>query len=224
MFNKIKQTYLETDFDSAVTYDNFFWLFMAGNVLGVLLEGIWCKIRLGYWETHVVTVWGPFCLIYGIGAMFLYIGNSKLKTKSLLARFVYLSLIADAVEYFCGWLIRDGLGMKAWDYSECFGNVNGLITFGMTLLWGAIGIGFGYLLMPPITKLLSKMQGRNWKIASRCLSVFMVVNILFTAACMVRWSGRHYGYAPKNQIELAIDTVYDDAFMEKRFCEWSFIA
>lgn len=40
-----------------------FWLFMFGNVLGVLLEGTWCKLCFGHWETHVVTIWGPFCLI-----------------------------------------------------------------------------------------------------------------------------------------------------------------
>lgn len=93
----------------------------------------------------------------------------------------------------------------------------------MTLLWGASGISFGYLLMPLLIKVFKKMQAAKWRVAAICLSVFMVVNILFTAVCMVRWSGRHHGVPPRNQVELAIDTVYNDAFMENRFCEWQFI-
>lgn len=40
-----------------VTYCNMFWLFMFGNVLGVLLEGTWCRLIFGHWETHVATIW-----------------------------------------------------------------------------------------------------------------------------------------------------------------------
>lgn len=224
MLTKIKRAYLAADFDSTLTYQNIFWLFMAGNLLGVLLEGIWCKIRLGHWETHVVTVWGPFCLIYGLGAVLLYIGNTKFKSKNLFLKFALLCLLADAAEYFCGWLLKVALGMKAWDYSNCFMNLHGLITLEMTLLWGVAGIIFGYLLMPALTKAFKKMQTAKWRIAAICLSVFMVINILLTAVCMVRWSGRHHGMPPKNRLEAAVDTVYNDAFMESRFCEWQFIA
>lgn len=41
-----------------IAYENMFWLFMIGSVLGVILEGIWCLIRTGHWETHVVSMWG----------------------------------------------------------------------------------------------------------------------------------------------------------------------
>lgn len=42
--------------NDGITYCNMFWLFMFGNVLGVLLEGTWCKLCFGHWETHVVTI------------------------------------------------------------------------------------------------------------------------------------------------------------------------
>ena len=41
-----------------ITYFNIFWLFMLGNIVGVFLEGVWCKIRYGKWETHSVAIWG----------------------------------------------------------------------------------------------------------------------------------------------------------------------
>lgn len=35
-----------------VTYSSIFWLFMFGNILGLIIEGVWCKLRYGKWETH----------------------------------------------------------------------------------------------------------------------------------------------------------------------------
>ena len=67
--------------DAHTNYSNMFWLFMIGNILGVILEGIWCVIRNGRWETHVVTIWGPFCLIYGVGAVGGYLASALLSDK-----------------------------------------------------------------------------------------------------------------------------------------------
>ena len=56
-----------------VNYTSMFWLFMFGSVAGFLIEGIWCVIRSGRWENHSATLWGPFCIIYGFGAVLVYL-------------------------------------------------------------------------------------------------------------------------------------------------------
>lgn len=206
-----------------ITYRNMFWLFMIGNIFGVLLEGIWCLVRFGRWESHVVTIWGPFCLIYGIGFVFLYIGAVQLRDKKIGIRFVSIALLLDAVEYFCAWLIDFALGMKAWDYSESFLNIKGRICLGMTLVWGAAGLLFARFAVPAFQRLFDKMQGKAWRIACMVMSVFMAVNIAATVVCMLRWSERHYGIAPTTRIEELADRYCGNDFMEKRFVEWSFI-
>lgn len=116
-----------------------FWLFMFGNVLGVLLEGTWCKMCFGHWETHVVTIWGPFCLIYGIGAVMFYISGEIVRStgfRGVLARFCLISVVATVFELACGLLLEYGMDMKAWDYSKNFLNYKGLICLKMTVLWG----------------------------------------------------------------------------------------
>ena len=55
-----------------ITYDKLFWLFMAGSLMGVLIEGLFCLIRKGQWESHVVTVFGPFNALYGAGAVLFF--------------------------------------------------------------------------------------------------------------------------------------------------------
>ncbi len=214
----------QVNISERITYRDMFWLFMIGNIFGVLFEGIWCFLRFGRWETHVVTVWGPFCLIYGIGFVALYISAVKLRDKSMWFRFLSIALILDAVEYFCGWLIDFALGMKAWDYSENFLNIKGRICFGMTLFWGAAGLLFARFAVPALQRLFCKIQGKAWKGVCVVLSVFMAVNIAATAVCMVRWSARHQGVAPATQIGELADTYYGDEFMEQRFVEWNFIS
>lgn len=206
-----------------ITYQNMFWLFMLGNVAGVLLEGVWCFARFHRWESHVVTVWGPFCLIYGVGVVVLYIAAAKLKRYPVLVRFLAVALILDAVEYFCGWLIDVGLGMKAWDYSGEFLNLHGRICLFMTVVWGVAGLLFARFCMPACQTLFGKMRGQGWKIACAVLSVFMIVNLSVTAVAMVRWSARHKNIAPSSSVGQLIDRQFDDKFMQTRFMEWSFI-
>ena len=121
-----------------VTYCNMFWLFMFGNVLGVLLEGTWCRLIFGHWETHVATIWGPFSLIYGVGAVMFYISGEKIRStgyKGVVARFCSIAIVATVFELACGLLLEYGMDMKAWDYSKSFINYKGLICLKMTLLW-----------------------------------------------------------------------------------------
>ena len=128
-----------------VTYCNMFWLFMFGNVLGVLLEGTWCRLIFGHWETHVATIWGPFSLIYGVGAVMFYISGEKIRStgyKGVIARFCSIAIVATVFELACGLLLEYGMGMKAWDYSKSFMNYKGLICLKMTLLWGLAGVIF----------------------------------------------------------------------------------
>lgn len=215
--------YTKAELSDTVTYSNMFWLFMLGNVLGVVFEGLWCYFRLGHWETHVVTIWGPFCLIYGVGIVLLYILSVKLYGKNVLIRFASIALILSAFEYFCGWLLDRWLGMKAWDYTGCFMNINGRVSLGMTLMWGAGGIAFAFLFISPIFSLLKKMQGKAWKAACTALSVFMAVNIMATGVCLVRWTQRRRNLEPSSSIGRIVDSRYDDEFMKTRFVEWKFI-
>lgn len=85
-----------------IIYADLFWLFMAGSLLGVLIEGVFCVFRYGHWETHTVAVWGPFCIIYGIGAVVLYIGAVLLEGKSYILQFVIFTFAATVIEYLCG--------------------------------------------------------------------------------------------------------------------------
>ncbi|MCM1284937.1 MAG: putative ABC transporter permease [Acetobacter sp.] len=206
-----------------IVYSDLFCLFIIGSLLGVLMEGVFCVITKGHWETHTVAIWGPFCIIYGIGAVVLYIGAILLKKKNIILQFFVFAIVATVVEYLCGALLKYGLQMQAWDYSRQFLNIDGLVCPNFSVGWGIAGIVFSKWCVPPLQILFSKMHGDVYDITCICLSVFMAINLLVTSACIFRWSERHRGISPRNSVEQYIDETYDDSRMQDRFCEWQFI-
>ena len=213
----------ETTKPIRVSYGICFWLFMIANLVGAVIEGFYCLFACGKWETHVVTMWGPFCLLYGIGAVGVYLAASVLYGKGYLIEFIGYVLVGDGLELIGGALLEFGLGMYAWDYSSYFLNFHGYISLSMTIVWGLLGLAYARF-CPLISKGLSNYEKGKFRIAIIVLSVFMFVNLTFTAICLTRWSNRHYGVPANSSFEKFLDEHYDDEYMQKRFIEWHFIA
>lgn len=206
-----------------ITYNKMFWLFMLGSIFGVFLEGIFCHFKYGAWETHTVTVWGGFCIIYGFGMCLFYILSEFLKNKNKLLQYAAFALIADIVELICGLVLMYGLHMRAWDYRMHRFNIKGLISLKITLIWGIYGMLFCYIAKPLLDKLLDKMENKVFRTLCALMSVFMFVNFSLTFAAIVRWSSRHKNLSPRNKIEIRLDKIYPDDKMQRRFCEWHFL-
>ena len=206
-----------------ITYFNIFWLFMLGNLVGVFVEGIWCKLRYGKWETHSVAIWGKFNIVYGIGTPIFYIGGMLISRFHWLVHFVVMSLLGSLVEYLCGLVIRIGIRMRAWDYSKQFLNIQGLISLKMAIVWGLLGLGFNLFLLEPLKTILSYMTGLWWTIAGIALTVFMIVNLLLTAVCIICWANRHRKKAATGKLSKWIGKHYPDNKMQKKFFYWRFL-
>lgn len=197
-----------------------FWLFFFGSLFGVLMEGVYCKIVHGAWETHVVSMWGPFCILYGFGAEFYYIANVVMAKKKVWQKFLVFGCLGSGIEVIAGALLEYGLGKYAWDYSAEFLNFRGYCSLRMTAVWGALGLLFG-LFIGPLDAIYAHMQGKWWHITYVLLSIFMVINLTFTALCLSRWGDRtEFNIPPRNRFEQYIDKKYDDEYMQHRFIEW----
>lgn len=206
-----------------VTYTNLFWLFMFGSVAGFVLEGVWCILTKGHWEHHAATVWGPFCIIYGIGAVAVYLLSNVLKEKSLPLQFLAFTVSGAAVEYFSSLFQELCFGSVSWNYSTHFLNLGGRVSLKMSLLWGVLGIAFVRLAFPLLKRLFVKMQGKGWKIASIVLTVFMAVNLTVTVAAVIRWRDRaEEDTSQANKIIQFLDTTYDDDTMSRLFPNMEF--
>ncbi|MCM1223778.1 MAG: putative ABC transporter permease [Lachnospiraceae bacterium] len=206
-----------------IRYQELFWLFMLGNVSGVVVEGVWCLLKYGRWETHTVSMWGPFNIVYGIGLPVFYVCSALLSGWHPAARFLLLALAGSLVEYLCGIVIRLGIDMRAWDYREHTLNIQGLISPFMAMVWGIMGLGFDLLLYAPLKRMLAYIDGSGWSMVCIGLTIFMMINFSFTAVCIIRWANRHRGRPAANRFSRWLDRHYPDRKMRRRFYYWYFL-
>ena len=214
--------YSEGTENRQITYDKLFWLFIVGSLIGVLMEGIFCKLTRGHWESHVVSVYGSFNILYGFAAVLFFVAAEKLKRKPQTQKFIILATVATVLELVCGLLLKNVLGMRAWNYNGSFMNYQGIICLGFSVIWGVVGIAFCKL-YPKIDSLLDRLEGKKWHFACVAMSVFMAFNFIMTAASIVRWSERHYGYEARTRFEQYLDNAAPDNWMQSRFVEWEFL-
>ena len=199
-----------------------FWLFMIGNVLGFGIEGAWTMFKTGHWENHAATVWGPFCIIYGIGAVIVYVTSHFLKDKNILIKFGAFLLSGSLVEYFGGLFQEICFGSRSWDYSSHTLNIGGKVSLKMALIWGVFGLIFMYILYPFLKKVLSKCLSKPMKITACIVAVFMVINLFITSLAVLRWKARLDGINPGNTVDVMLDGTYNNEKMTELFVNMQF--
>ena len=205
-----------------ITYSDLFWLFIAASWFGVIIEGLYCLLKFGKWESHVVSIYGHFCVIYGVGVVFYYVFCNIFKKKNIFFQFVVYAFLGTFVELVAGIILDYVLGMRAWSYANSFLNYRGYICLFMFIIWGIFGILFEQFI-PLIRKGLTITKNKMFKLILPIFTVFMIFNLTFTSICIYRWSERHKNIKPSNKLEKYIDKKYDDEYMSKRFMEWYFI-
>ena len=205
-------------------YSTMFWLFLVGSLLGVYIEGLFCAVHYGRWETHVVSVWGPFCILYGIGAVACYIGHCFLKDSHPAFQFVAYFAVFSVIELLVGLLLEYGLGMRAWNYVNEVLQVRGHICLQNSMVWGIIGLVFSYWIASPVERVFAHFAGNRFMhVFVLVFTVFLAIDFFFTGAAAVRWSKRHYGKAARTFFGRWIDKMFPESFMAKRFVEWRFL-
>ena len=219
---KRHDTHIVSKSPKTITYTKVFWLFLVGRVAGVLIEGRFCLIVKGHWETHVVSVLAPYSILYGLGIVLFYVGAVKLQHRSPVLQIIIMTAFATVLELLCGLFLRYGLEMRAWDYSHRFLNYKGIICLGFSAVWGVAAYVFARL-SPRIEAFLTRCTGRPWRMACTVLSIVMVLDLCMTGTSILRWSERYYGIPAQTEIQKELDTEVPDDWMQQHFVEWKFL-
>ena len=103
----------------------------------------WCNKRLvdrGF-------LIGPYCPIYGFGALLIVLLLSKLSFSPVLV-FLMTVLVCGALEYFASWIMEKIFKARWWDYSNVKFNLNGRICLKNLIAFGIMGIAVIYVINP----------------------------------------------------------------------------
>ena len=107
---------------------------------------------------------GPLLPLYGFGNVILFIfsslpweswiGNEALRCIVVI---IVLGALMTIVEYIAGLLFIKGLKIKLWDYSNRWGNIQGIICPVFSLAWTLIGGAYYFFLYPPLLNMANAM-------------------------------------------------------------------
>ena len=93
----------EAHFAQGMTFYKLFWVFFIGCFAGVVLETIYCLIQRGHYESRVGLIYGPFNLVYGVGALCLSGALYRFRNRGRVFSFVGGFIVGSVVEYACSW-------------------------------------------------------------------------------------------------------------------------
>ncbi len=212
----------EAHFAQGMTFYKLFWVFFIGCFAGVVLETIYCLIQRGHYESRVGLIYGPFNLVYGIGALCLSGALYQFRNRGRVFSFVGGFVVGSIVEYACSWFQEVCFGSTSWDYSNMPYNLNGRICLLYSIFWGILGIFWIKDIYPRMAKWILKIPNKVGKPLTWVLLVFMVFNSVMTLFTSLRWTARREGIEPRNAFEAYLDEHYPDERMQKIFANAEF--
>ncbi len=210
-------------FAQGKSFYKLFWVFFIGCFAGVIVERLWAYIRYGVLEPRVGLVYGPFNLVYGLGAWALTAALYPLRNRSRAFSFLGGMLIGSVVEYGCSLFQELAFGSVSWDYSNRPFNLNGRICLLYSVYWGVLGVVWIKDLYPRMARAILKIPNRLGKPLTLALCAFMAFNTVVSGMSVLRWTQRRAGKPAENRIEACLDERFGDERMERLFSNLEFV-
>ena len=197
----------------------FAFLFMFGCTVGWVIEFFF---RRFFSSSNPERRWinpgfltGPALPLYGTGICALWLMSSLepfIPIESPLWRqgtlFILMALAMTLIEYMAGLLSTRVFHVQLWDYSNCWGNIQGIICPLFTLFWGILGAGYYYLVHPFLNRLLGFLMGDTAVVAGYAFLMGLYYGVfLLDLIHSSRVLGRIRRFAQENQITVRYEEL-----------------
>ena len=210
------------NFAAGINFYKIAIICISGSFAGVVVELLWCLVRNGYLESRAGLVYGPFNLLYGVGAVALTLILYRYRNRSSAFSFFGGIVIGSAVEYLLSWGQETLFGSTSWDYSELPFNINGRICLLYSVFWGILGVLWIKSIYPRVAKIILKIPDKAGKIITWALTVFMIFNAVMSLLSVWRWSERVHNVPATTIADEFFDKRFPDSRMERIFANMEF--
>ena len=167
----------------------YFLYFMLYSIIGWIYE-VFLEVVVYRWGfSNRGVLFGPYCIVYGVGAVVLILCLWKLKEKRIcigkipvtpLLVFIGIVLITTAIELAASYIMESTHGEWLWDYRRFAFNFEGRIALNPSIRFGIGGMVFLYVLQPLFKKLTAKMSDRTLYTVSLILFILLIADVIFT--------------------------------------------
>lgn len=197
-----------------------FAYFIIYSVLGYIIETLFGIVTKGVWESRQSFLYGPFCAIYGVGAVIMIVCLHKYY-KSYNRLFIFGFIIGSIVEYFVSLFGEMILHVKWWDYSDMPLNINGRICFYFSIFWGFLAMYLICSVNPKIDKLIdwfkTKFSIKTLKIVTMTTIIVLFIDCVITGIAvnffLIRMKVENNLDVPEKE---AIAKAYDDIYSNEK--------
>lgn len=194
--------------------------FIIYSVLGFVIETAFGAVTKGVIESRKSFLYGPFCAIYGLGAVVMILCLQPFK-KNNNTLFWGGFVAGSVIEYLVSLIGELIFHVIWWDYSDMPLNINGRVCVYFSIFWGLLGIYLVSYINPKIDKLINfikrKISDKALKIIEMITAVFLIVDCLLTAYALKAFYIRMVKLYNINigNVEM-IDKEYDKMYGNKK--------
>jgi uncharacterized membrane protein len=190
------------------------WVFLISSLIGDLIETLYVHMRTGIWMSRSSVLYGPFSVVWGIGAALLTFLLYRLSDRQDRYIFAWGFLIGGTYEYMASLILELVLGTKFWDYSNMPFNLHGRTNLLYCMFWGLLALVWIKFCYPILSRLIERIPPLPGVIVTWILVILMVCDLAISGLAIIRYVNRNTGVPARNSIETFWDRQYPDELIE----------
>lgn len=168
---------MEINFLNILTY------FLLYSFLGWILESVFKSILLKK-PVNSGFLNGPFCPIYGIGAIIMLLFLQRFKDNIILLFFISFFILS-LWEYVVGFLLEEIFKTKYWDYSDHKINIHGRVCLTNSIFWGILGVLFINYINPFVAQKMSLLDSQIILYLDIILSIGIIIDCIISVTSIL---------------------------------------
>lgn len=188
-----------------------FAYFVIYSFIGYIIETLYAFVLYGVIESRQSFLYGPFCSIYGLGAVVM-ICTLQYFGKDIHTLFLGGFLSGSVTEYIVSFVGETLLNTKWWDYSDKFLNINGRICLIYSIFWGLLGLYLIKVVNPLIDKLINFIKTKCGVVKLR--SVATISTVVLIIDCIVSGLAIDF-FLTRVAVENDLEVSYKEQRLEK---------
>ena len=164
-----------------------FIAFLFYSIIGYICEVLCKSIPEKKWVNRGFLC-GPYCPIYGVGAIMILFTLLRYKSDPIVV-FVMGVIITSALEYFTGFILEKIFHNKWWDYSDYKYHINGRVCLKNSILFGLGALAVIYIANPILTEVFAKLSLKTIYFVAFTGSVIFLVDCIYS--CIIAYNLRN---------------------------------
>ena len=161
------------------------WLFFIYSFMGWVTEVVLKYFQYKRFINRGFLI-GPYCPIYGTGAVIVTLGGRLLAPveRSLGMSFLIAFVLCGLLEYMTSYILEKHFHARWWDYSQKPMNLHGRVWIGNLILFGLGGVLILEVFNPRFLALATNMEPQLFSVLLMAVSLLFVADIVMSAFIM----------------------------------------